>query len=51
MPSITSSPRESATRITPLAIEEKYGSVMSWMMSPTTLEALRASAWAWAFGV
>ena len=50
MPSTTTSPAASATRVTPAAMHEKYGSVMSWTTSPTSELELRASACADAFG-
>jgi len=47
----TTTPRFSASRITPSAIEEKYGSVTSCTIRPITLLVPRAIAWAWAFAV
>ena len=47
---VTASPCSSAPAITPSAIEEKYGSAMSCMTSPTESVRPRATAWAFGFG-
>jgi hypothetical protein len=51
VPSVTISPRSSATCMTPAAMAEKYGSAMSWTTSPTVELVPRATAWACRLGV